>query len=215
MVENTLGDGESASSLVIKSFNVNGLGNVKKRNEIFKFMNKKGGDIYVLIDTRFSKQTENRIKTEWGSQVFFSSFTSQSRGVAIFFKRYICVEVLKEKSDEHGNLLSLLLKFNGETILLSGLYVPNEDNPQFYREQVFELIDVWEPNYAVFTGDWNLVLDQNMDTKNYLHENNLNSRNEVKNKMENVSLIDVWRELNPDSKRYSWIGKSSNPKKIR
>ena len=43
MVENTLGDGESASSLVIKSFNVNGLGNVKKRNEIFKFMNKKGG----------------------------------------------------------------------------------------------------------------------------------------------------------------------------
>ena len=123
------------------------------------------------------------------------------------------MEVLKEKSDEHGNLLSLLLKFDGETFLLSGLYGPNEDNPQFYREQVFELIDVWEPNYAVFTGDWNLVLDQNLDTKNYLHENNLNSRNEVKNKMENVSLIDVWRELNPDSKRYSWIGKSSNPKK--
>ena len=214
MDDKTCNDGESASKLTIKSFNVNDLGNVRKRNEIFKFLEKKDGDIYVLIDTRFSQRLENRVKAEWGSQVFFSSFSSQARGVAIFFKKGTSVEVLKQKSDNKGNLLSLLLKYDDEQFLLTGLYGPNEDDLQFYRNEVFELINEWSPNYTVYTGDWNLVMNQNKDTKNYLHENNIIAKNEVKNKMEEFSLIDVWRDLNPDSARYTWIGKGTNPKKF-
>ena len=60
----------------------------------------------------------------------------------------------------------------------------------------------------------NLVMNQKLDTRNYLHENNKNAKNEIKNKMENYSLIDVWRELNPTtSTKFTWIGKSTNPKK--
>ena len=86
MMANTLNTGGvSASKLVIKSLNVNGLGNYSKRQQIFKFLGKKGGDIQFLVDTRFSKQIESRVKEEWGSNVIFSSFTSQARGVSIFF----------------------------------------------------------------------------------------------------------------------------------
>ena len=68
-------------------------------------MEKKGADIYFIIDTRFSKDIENRVKEEWGSNVFFSSFSSQSRGVAIFFKKQLCAEVLNQKNDVSGNML--------------------------------------------------------------------------------------------------------------
>ena len=204
----------SASSLNIQEFNVNSIGKNPKRQQIFKFLNKKKGDVIVLIDTRFSKEIENKIREEWGSKVYFSSFSSQSRGVAIFMKKNLCVEVLKQKSDSQGNLLSLLLEFDSKKILLTGIYGPNQDNAEFYKNKVFALFETWEPDFAVFTGDWNLVMDQNKDTKNYLHENNTQAKNEVKNKMEFFSLIDVWRELNPMAKKYTWTGKTTTPRKL-
>ena len=91
MTNNTNSSGDSASSLIIKEFNVNSIGKNPKRQEIFHFLKKKNSDIHILVDTRFSKEIENTIKAEWGSQVFFSSFTSQSRGVAIFFRTNLCI----------------------------------------------------------------------------------------------------------------------------
>ena len=214
MNSKTTSGGVSASSLTVKTFNVNGLGNYSKRAQIFKFMEKKGADIYFIIDTRFSKDIENRVKEEWGSNVFFSSFSSQSRGVAIFFKKQLCAEVLNQQNDVSGNMLSLLVNFDSKNILFTALYGPNVDDPEFYKNKVFNLIDEWEPDFAVHGGDWNMVLNQNLDTKNYLHENNKNAKNEVKSKMEYFSLIDVWRELNPTLKTFTWTGKSTKPAKL-
>ena len=214
MANNLQNGGNSASGLIIKSFNVNSIGKNPKRQEIFKFLHSKKSDILILVDTRFSKEIENQVKEEWGSKVYFSSFTSQARGVAIFFKKNICVEVLKEKNDCSGNILSLLLTFDSKKILLTAVYGPNEDSPDFYKERVFNLIEEWQPDFAVYGGDWNLVLNQNLDTKNYIHENNLQAKTELKNKMEYFSLIDVWRELNPTSKKFTWTGKTSRPYKL-
>ena len=165
-----------------------------------------------MVDTRFSQKIENKVKEEWGSNVYFSSFSSQSRGVAIFFKKYLCAEVLNHKYDVSGNMLSLLVNFDGKKVLFTALYGPNEDNPEFYRNKVFNLVDAWEPDFAVYGGDWNLVMDQNLDTKNYKNENNKHAKAELKAKMEYFSL--VWRELNPTSKTFTWTGKSTNPKKF-
>ena len=91
MANNLQSGGNSASGLIIKSFNVNSIGKNPKRQEIFKFLRSKKADILILVDTRFSKEIENQVKEEWGSKVYFSSFTSQARGVAIFFKKkYLC-----------------------------------------------------------------------------------------------------------------------------
>ena len=130
MANNLNSGGGSASSLIVKSFNVNSIGKNPKRREIFNFLNKKIGDIIILVDTRFSKNIENTVKEEWGSNVYFSSFSSQSRGVAIFFKKNIPVEVLDQHSDISGNILSLLINFDSQKILVSAIYGPNEDNPE-------------------------------------------------------------------------------------
>ena len=83
-----------------------------------------------------------------------------------FSSKNICAEVLDQKIDVSGNMLTLLVKFDDKNILFSALYGPNEDNPDFYKNKVFNLIDEWEPDFAVYGGDWNLVMDQNLDTKN-------------------------------------------------
>ena len=83
---------ESASILNIKSFNARSLGKQPKRRQVFNSLKKKELDIIFLIDTRFSKKIENTVKAEWGGNAYFSSFTSNARGVAILFRKNIPVE---------------------------------------------------------------------------------------------------------------------------
>ena len=45
-------------------------------------------------------------------------------------------------------------------------------------------------------GDWNLVLDYDIDAKGYVHENNPNARNTVLQMMESLELSNVWRANN-------------------
>ena len=49
-----------------------------------------------------------------------------------------------------------------------------------------------------------MALDPSKDTENYKNINNLKARRAVLNMMEDLDVIDVYRHINPDEKRYSW-----------
>ena len=121
------------------------------------------------------------------------------------------------KKDNAGNLLQIFMDFNDKKILLSGLYGPNLDSPQFYEEQVFSAIDLFLPEYSIFVGDWNLVLDQIKDTQNYLRENNTLARNTVLQKIEAYDLNDTWRTDHEHETKFTWFKKDPvhGPKSAR
>ena len=198
------GEGCSASKLKIISFNANSIGKHPKRRQVLCFLEKKNPDLFIVVDTRFSKEVENSVKSEWSGQVLFSSFTSQSRGVAIFIKKNLPVKVLDKFNDQEGNILGVLIEYENKRILLEGLYGPNSDCPAFYENEVFNKIDVWNPHHSIFVGDWNVAMNQNEDTCNYQSVNNPLARLEIIRKMNEHNLIDVFRELHPTAKTYSW-----------
>ena len=74
------------------------------------------------------------MKAEWGGFANFSSFDSQSRGVAIFINKEIPIKILDSFSDNRGNIMSILIEFEGKMILIEGIYGPNQDEPQFYSD---------------------------------------------------------------------------------
>ena len=157
-----------------------------------------------MTDSRICKSIEQTIKEEWEGKCIFNSFSSQSRGVAIFLKKDNLAKILDTCQDQNGNILGLLLELEGKRILLEGVYGPNNDSPSFYENEVFEKIEGWEPSFSIFVGDWNVALDPNIDTKNYQNDNNPNARRTIKDKMEQYNLVDIFRELNPDEKTFSW-----------
>ena len=174
----------SISELKIESLNATSIGSQSKRDRVFNFLKKRDTDIFVVVDTRIDPKREQKVKEDWGGQAYFSSFSSQSRGIAIFLKKNLPIKITDSKKDNEGNLLQLLIEFNDKKILLSGLYGPNLDSPDFYKEIVFSAIDVFLPDYSIFVGDWNLVMDQQKDTHNYLRNNNVMARNTVIEKIE-------------------------------
>ena len=53
-------------------------------------------------------------------------------------------------------------------------------------------------------GDWNLVLDYTLDYYNYKHHNNIKAQEQVDNLMINLDILDIWRGLYPEMRRYTW-----------
>ena len=97
-----------------------------------------------------------------------------------------------------------MISFQNRKILLEGLYGPYADSPSFYSDIAFKKIEEWQPEFSIFAGDFNLVIDQDKDTKNYLHLNNPLARQELKSQMQNYNLVDIWRELHPDDRVFTW-----------
>ena len=93
-------------------------------------------------------------------------------------------------------------------ILLVNVYGPNKDNPQFY-EKLTKKIYEYNINNTICCGDWNLVVDESNDYQNYKHVNNPKAREVVKEMMELLNLTDIWRDNNPEIKRFTW--RKQNP----
>ena len=53
-------------------------------------------------------------------------------------------------------------------ITLVSIYGPNEDKPNFYKNLKQKIQDFGNEN-VIICGDWNLVLNPDVDTENYLH----------------------------------------------
>ena len=59
-------------------------------------------------------------------------------------------------------------------------------------------------DYTVICGDFNLVLDLTIDRKNYKHVNNPNAQKAVKDMMNELNLLDIYRLLHPNVTRFTW-----------
>ena len=91
-------------------------------------------------------------------------------------------------------------------IMLGSIYAPNKDTPSFFCEIEEELMNYCENKIIV--GDYNLVLNTNLDRLNS-HLNNVKACEKVCELMQTLYLTNVWRDRNPDVKRYSWRNKHS------
>ena len=53
-------------------------------------------------------------------------------------------------------------------------------------------------------GDFNLVLNPELDCYNYKHVNNPNARQKVIDIIKDNDYVDVFRQFYPDTLRYTW-----------
>ena len=58
-----------------------GLSVAAKRRDLFQFVRAKKYNIICLQDVHINSKLEPFIKAEWGNGIFFSSYTTTSRGV--------------------------------------------------------------------------------------------------------------------------------------
>ena len=185
------------------SCNCQGLGDFHKRKDVFQYLREKKYDVYFLQDTHFDPKQEKQIRSEWGYECFFSSLNTQSRGVAILLNNTFDFKANIIEADTQGNFIILNVKTIEREFTLINIYGPNRDNPDFYLKIKKKITDLNLLN-IIWGGDWNLVLNPNLDYHNYRNINNKKAQEKVLEIMEDINLIDIWREINPELLRYTW-----------
>lgn len=63
----------------------------------------------------------------------------------------------------------------------------------------------------ILCGDFNMIFYPKLDCDNYKNINNPNARNKVLEYKNDFGIIDTYREMNPDTKRFTW--RRRNPHK--
>lgn len=86
--------------LKIVSLNVNGMHNVIKRKKILLEMKNEKADIIYLQETHLEKEEHEKLKKITKSEVYFSSYNTKQRGVAIIIKNYIAFEMEDVLTDD-------------------------------------------------------------------------------------------------------------------
>ena len=79
------------------------------------------------------------------------------------------------------------------------IYGPNPDDPTFY-DKISDLIDEFENISCILCGDFNLVLNPDIDYFNYSAVNNEKAREKLLEIIDIRGLVDPFRELYPEKK---------------
>ena len=195
------------NNVKVLSANCQGLRNHEKRFDVLSYFKETKVNILCLQDTHLIETDIITLKKQWDGDIFLSGSKTNSRGVAILLNTNFEYKILETNIDKNGNFLNIVLQLSTFTINLITIYGPNTDNPGFF-ENFQSLLQNDAADYNIICGDFNLVLNPDLDTYNYRHLNNPNSRKAVLKIMKDNDLSDLYRYFHPETKRYTWRRKN-------
>ena len=191
------------NNIRVLSVNCQGLRNIEKRTDVISYFKERNPSILCLQDTHLTDNDARIIKHIWGNDVYICGDKTNSRGVAILINNNFEYEVTSQKKDRNGNYLKLVLKLSSMTLNLVTLYGPNNDSPAFFQMIKEQLLNE-DADYNIICGDFNIAINQDMDTYNYKNINNPKAREILLEIISEYELSDIYRDLNPTSKRFTW-----------
>ena len=194
------------NGLVFATMNINGASKHEKQKDIFDFFRQKKLDIIFLQETHWKSEQENLIRSIWGYNCFLCGNSSASKGVAILFRNSFEYKIHKIiKDDERGSFLVLDISIFNTRLTLCNIYGPSEKDDQDFFIKVFDVIRQVGNEQVITTGDWNVILEPNIDARNYLSFNNKpKSRKILKDVMTEFDLVDIYRKVYPTKRIYTW-----------
>ena len=202
--------------LKICSFNCRGLGNYSKRRDVFDFLRKSDFNIYMLQDVHCDRKKVNVFRNAWGADILIAPFKNNARGVAILTKR-VKLNICQADVDEGGNYIIAKVILNDIwKMILVNVYGPNSDNPNFYEKIGQICTEMGKENEPVImAGDLNMALNGELDTVNYVRQNNTKARDVLLRIMSDNDWIDIFRERKGNMKKYTWRNNGSVMKQAR
>ena len=197
------------ANLVIKSLNVRGLRDDRKRREMFHALHKSKYNFFLLQETHSTKECETQWRTEWGGDVYYSHGTNVARGTCILIKKNVGKQVHNVIVDANGRYVILDIEIGNIRLTLATIYGPNSDDSDFFVD-LAALTENIENDNRIIGGDFNVVFNIEKDKRGGQAQTHANSLQVIQTWMEETDLIDIWRLKNPDDFKFTW--KRINPK---
>ena len=192
-------------SLKVCTFNVKGLVDSSKRQQLFHWLKLNKYSICLLQELHCQQQSYDVWKKEWGGEVYFSGNSSNSIGVGILINSNFAYAVKEYNNLIDGRMQSLKLSINEKDYLFLNIYAPNNPtNTVNFLIKIEEFIISNDSETLIVGGDFNTVINTEYDKKHGNLTNNKKSREKINTIIQNNDINDIWRTLNPNAKQYTW-----------
>ena len=149
----------------------------------------------MLQETHVKSESQNHLRSIWGYNCFTCGHSTASKGVAILFNNTFTYKIHNILRDDNGSFLILDITIFEDRITLANIYGPSERDEPDYFDKIFQIIERMGNRQVVTGGDWNVILNPELDARNYRSYNpRPRSRQIIKDKMEQLELVDIYIE---------------------
>lgn len=160
-----------------------------------------GSKILFLQEAHLTSGEVIRLRRRWKGKVFAANYSSHARGVFILIHKSIPFQINNTTLDPGGRFIILQGHLFGQYLNLVNVYGPNKDDTQFYNNIFLTLSS--SRGEIIMGGDYNWVLNPNIDRNGNQDSSHNQSRKVILNFMDELGLCDAWRELNPEKREFS------------
>lgn len=194
----------ASDKVTFLSFNVNGLLNPIKRTKILTKVKAEQAHIVYLQDTHLTDKEHVKLKRMGFTNLFFSSYKSgHRRGVAILISSKLNFEKVSEMGDKEGRFILVKGKIDGNLITLLNVYAPPESDISFFQRIINIMVTETE-GLLICGGDLNIHLQPKLDSSSRKTYDRKSPYIKVNALFEEVGLIDIWRDLFPNRRDYTY-----------
>lgn len=192
------------SVLKVCTWNIRGIHHPVKRKKILTYLKKEEVDIALLQETHLKDTEHEKLKREWVGQVFFSSFTSNSRGVCILIIKRLPFKLESCIKDNAGRYVAIKGHLFGENISILNVYAPPGHPPALITKAFSELAEL-DCALSFAGGDLNCILDPRIDKLPAERTNPTKRARATADVCEELGYLDVWRAFNPNNKEFTFF----------
>lgn len=130
------------------------------------------------------------------AQVYYSSYKSCRRGVAVLIMPQIGFTLKKLIADEEGRYVMAVGMIEQVMVSFMNVYNPPEEGSDLIKK-VVEMIVLESQGVTIAAGKFNLIMDPSKDTQSVrLHSLNQAAKI-MRGAVKEIGLTDVWRALHP------------------
>lgn len=161
-------------------------------------------EVAFLQETHLTDSEHEKL-TKWRFNQYSSSYRHGSkRGVVILISKKLHFECICAKRDPLGRFVLVKGHLQGALVTFLNVYAPPSSEWSFFK-QVFELLLSEAQGTLICGGDFNVRLNPILDASKPCRTGQEKTTKNIKVVMREIGLTDVWRELNPTKKDFTFF----------
>ena len=151
-------------SFRVISLNVRGIRDYRKRQKLYCWLSKQGGNanISFIQEAHCTPEVGQSWKPQWASHLYFSCGTNQSRGVITLFGKTLEYREIHCILDQEGRFIIIQCEIQGKEFIFINKYAPNTEPDQVlyftHLRELFLTLECGENASFVWGGDFNCPL---------------------------------------------------------
>lgn len=170
-----------------------------KHKKMLSWMKRERANIALIQETHLNDREHEKLRRDWVGQVYYSSFSTSKRGVAILISKNTPLVLDKYIKGPLGRYVLIAGVLYREHIMIGCIYAPNVYQSEFYSTL---LADV-PLSYTILAGDFNCITDPEVDRNPPTKAAPSKMTRTMREVCSDLNLFDTWRVLHPTERDFN------------